>query len=79
MLVIARCTDADAPIRHKSQMAILIVFTVIFSVLYSLFWFMPLLGLVGPEGELGTVFKFKKWKKGAANQNARDDGGESTL
>ena len=42
------------------KMATLIVFTVLFSLLFSLFWFMPLLALIGPEGTTGEVFTEKR-------------------
>jgi hypothetical protein len=37
------------------KMATLIVLTVLFSVVYALLWFMPLMAHVGPEGEFGRL------------------------
>ena len=38
-----------------AKMATLIVFTIVFSVIYALFWFMPLMSLIGPEGTAGHI------------------------
>jgi hypothetical protein len=38
-----------------NKMATMLSSTVGFSLLYSLFWFMPLLRLIGPEGTFGTI------------------------
>jgi len=42
-------------------MATLITGTVLFSLLYSLFFFMPLLSLMGPQGDCGRLRAF--WTK----------------
>jgi hypothetical protein len=37
------------------KMATLICFTIAFSVVYALFWFLPLMTLIGPEGDFGHI------------------------
>ena len=41
------------------KMATLICFTVLFSLIFALFWFMPALYLVGPQDDFGTITKKK--------------------
>lgn len=50
-----------------TKMATLLTSTVAFSVLYSLFWFMPLLSLVGPEDDVG-ILGFPEWLKNFASR-----------
>ena len=38
-----------------TKMATLIVLTIVYSVVIALFWFMPLMSLVGPEGDEGSL------------------------
>jgi hypothetical protein len=38
-----------------TKMATLIVLTIVYSVVIALFWFMPLMSLIGPEGDGGSL------------------------
>lgn len=55
-----------------NKMATLLSATVMFSVIYSLFWFMPLLSLVGPEGKVGS-FTIPGFGGSAVHQQSTSD------
>jgi len=63
------------------KMATLISGTVIFSIIYSLLFFMPLLSLVGPEGDFGRIPFHKLFDTCSRKDksNDPDDEGESAL
>lgn len=62
------------------KMATLITGTIIFSLVYSLLFFMPLLYLAGPEGDFGKIMVLRsKSSIGADRTKSNEDGGEDGL
>lgn len=43
------------------EFGIFILVTILCSLVYSMFWFTPLLSVIGPEGDLGSLYPFYHW------------------
>lgn len=43
------------------QFGVFILVTIMFSLLYSIFWFTPLLSVIGPERNVGSLTPYYKW------------------
>jgi len=56
-----------------TKMAVLITVTIIFSLLFALFFFVPLLFMLGPEGSFGDI-PVQAWRQRVCGSRAKDEG-----